>query len=73
MDPRCRPPANRRRFQPWHAADGDLYGKAIRVEFVRKLRDEEKFDGLDALVAQMDQDAEQARAVLARQTLGECA
>nr|MBP7917328.1 hypothetical protein [Arenimonas sp.] len=37
------------------------------------LRDEEKFDGLDALVAQMDQDAEQARAVLARQTLGECA
>jgi len=53
--------------------DGDLYGKAIRVEFVRKLRDEEKFDGLDALVAQMDQDAEQARAVLARQTLGECA
>ena len=53
--------------------DGDLYGKTIRVEFVRKLRDEEKFDDLDALVIQMDQDAEQARAVLARQTLGECA
>jgi riboflavin kinase / FMN adenylyltransferase len=53
--------------------DGDLYGKTIGVEFVRKLRDEEKFDGLDALVIQMDQDAEQARAVLARQTLGECA
>jgi riboflavin kinase/FMN adenylyltransferase len=53
--------------------NGDLYGKTIRVEFVRKLRDEEKFDGLDALIVQMDQDAEQARAVLARQTLGECA
>lgn len=53
--------------------DGDLYGKRIRVEFVRKLRDELKFDGLEALVAQMDQDAAQARAILARQSLGECA
>lgn len=53
--------------------DGDLYGKKISVEFVKKLRDEEKFDGLDALVVQMNQDAEQARAVLARQPLGECA
>jgi riboflavin kinase/FMN adenylyltransferase len=53
--------------------DGDLYGKKIRVEFIEKLRDEVKFDGLDALVIQMDQDAEQARAVLARHTLGECA
>ncbi len=53
--------------------DGDLYGKTIRVEFIKKLRDEQKFDGLDALVVQMHQDAEQARAVLAGQTLGECA
>ena len=53
--------------------DGDLYGKHIGVEFVRKLRDEARFDGLDALVAQMDLDAAQARAVLARQALGECA
>jgi riboflavin kinase/FMN adenylyltransferase len=53
--------------------DGDLYGKIIRVEFVEKLRDEQKFDGLDALVMQMNQDAEQARAILAHQTLGECA
>jgi riboflavin kinase/FMN adenylyltransferase len=53
--------------------DGDLYGKCLRVEFVRKLRDEEKFDGLDALVAQMHRDAEHARAVLARTTQGECA
>lgn len=53
--------------------DGDLYGKTIRVEFIRKLRDEQKFDGLDAMVQQIHQDAEQARAVLAGQTLGECA
>ncbi|HMB55967.1 MAG TPA: bifunctional riboflavin kinase/FAD synthetase [Arenimonas sp.] len=44
--------------------DGDLYGKRIRVEFVAKLRDEEKFDGLPALVAQMNRDAEQARKLL---------
>lgn len=53
--------------------DGDLYGRRIRVEFVHKLRDELKFDGLEALVAQMDQDAAQARAILARQSMGECA
>ncbi|WOB27662.1 MULTISPECIES: bifunctional riboflavin kinase/FAD synthetase [Xanthomonas] len=43
---------------------GDLYGRHIEVEFVAKLRDEEKFDGLDALTVQMHRDAEQARAVL---------
>jgi riboflavin kinase/FMN adenylyltransferase len=46
--------------------DGDLYGQRIRVEFVAKLRDEEKFDDLPALVRQMDIDAEQARAILRR-------
>lgn len=44
--------------------DGDLYGRRIEVEFVAKLRDEEKFDDLPALVRQMDRDAEQARRVL---------
>ncbi len=53
--------------------DGDLYGSKIRVEFIRKLRDEIKFDNLDALVVQMDLDAAQARVVLAQQPLGECA
>lgn len=48
--------------------DGDLYGQRIRVEFVAKLRDEEKFDDLPALVRQMDIDAEQARAILRRDT-----
>ena len=45
--------------------DGDLYGMQIEVEFVRKLRDEEKFPSLDAMVRQMDVDAAQARAALA--------
>jgi riboflavin kinase/FMN adenylyltransferase len=44
--------------------DGDLYGRRIRVEFVARLRDEEKFDGLPALVAQMKLDAVRARAIL---------
>jgi len=43
---------------------GDLYGRHLRVEFVAKLRDEEKFDGLDALTAQMQRDAAQARQLL---------
>lgn len=43
---------------------GDLYGRRLEVEFVAKLRDEEKFDDLPALVRQMDRDAEQARRVL---------
>lgn len=44
--------------------DGDLYGRHIEVEFVAKLRDEEKFNDLPALVRQMHQDAEQARRIL---------
>ena len=44
--------------------DGDLYGKHITVEFVAKLRDEEKFDDLGALVVQMHRDAAQAREIL---------
>jgi riboflavin kinase/FMN adenylyltransferase len=45
--------------------DGDLYGQRIEVEFVAKLRDEEKFADLDALRAQMDRDAAEARRILA--------
>jgi len=44
--------------------DGDLYGRRIEVEFVARLRDEEKFPDLPALVAQMDRDARQARDIL---------
>jgi riboflavin kinase/FMN adenylyltransferase len=44
---------------------GDLYGREIEVEFVSKLRDEERFSDLDALVVQMNMDAENARRILA--------
>lgn len=44
--------------------DGDLYGRRIDVEFVARLRDEEAFQDLPALVAQMHRDAAQARALL---------
>lgn len=46
--------------------DGDLYGRRIEVEFVARLRDEKKFADLDALKAQMDRDAAQAREILDR-------
>jgi riboflavin kinase/FMN adenylyltransferase len=44
--------------------DGDLYGRRIEVEFVAKLRDEEKFPDLASLTAQMRRDDAQARAIL---------
>jgi riboflavin kinase/FMN adenylyltransferase len=44
---------------------GDLYGRRIDVEFVAKLRDEAKFESLDALVVQMHDDARRAREILA--------
>ena len=44
--------------------DGDLYGQRMTVEFVAKLRDEQKFADLDALKAQMDHDARSARSIL---------
>ncbi|MGR3290078.1 MAG: bifunctional riboflavin kinase/FAD synthetase [Paracoccaceae bacterium] len=44
---------------------GDLYGEHLSIAFVEYLRPEAKFDGLDALVRQMDDDCLRARAILA--------
>ncbi len=44
--------------------DRDLYGKTIDVAFVRRLRDERRFNSLDALVAQIRQDLVNCIAVL---------
>ena len=41
--------------------DGDLYGKTLRLEFFSHLRDEIRFDSLDALRAQIAADAETTR------------
>jgi riboflavin kinase/FMN adenylyltransferase len=39
----------------------DIYGEHVQVNFLHKLRDEQKFDGLDALVKQIELDCEQAK------------
>lgn len=44
---------------------GDLYGATIETEFHAFIRDEAKFDSLDALVTQMERDSENARELLA--------
>ena len=41
--------------------DGDLYGERAEVRFTHFLRSERKFDGIDALVAQLKHDIEHAR------------
>ena len=40
---------------------GDLYGRKLRVDFLKKLRDEEKYSDLDSLVAQIRRDVNNAR------------
>jgi riboflavin kinase/FMN adenylyltransferase len=48
--------------------DGDLYGREIEVEFVARLRDEERFASLEALTQQMERDAAEARRILSPMT-----
>ena len=43
----------------------DIYGRHIQVSFLKKLRDEEKFDSLDELKVQIQRDVEQAQAYFA--------
>ena len=42
--------------------DGDLYGKRIRLEFCRRLREERKFETAQALKAEVEKNVAQARA-----------
>jgi riboflavin kinase/FMN adenylyltransferase len=44
---------------------GDLYGQALDVAFISFIRDELKFDGIEPLIRQMDDDSTKARAALA--------
>jgi riboflavin kinase/FMN adenylyltransferase len=50
--------------------DGDLYGCRMEVEFVEKLRDELNFDGVEALMSQMNMDEKQAREILGETHIG---
>ncbi len=45
--------------------DADLYGQRLRLEFVGRLRDEQKFASVDALIAQIHVDIAAAKALLA--------
>lgn len=44
--------------------EGDLYGREVRVEYVVRIRDERKFDGIEALVRQLNRDRVRCRAAL---------
>ena len=45
---------------------GNLYGKDIRVEFVQKLRDEQRFPSSEELKVQIEKDVREAEAILAK-------
>ncbi len=45
--------------------DGDLYGQALRIHLVHRVRDERRFSGVDELRAQMELDFREARARVA--------
>jgi riboflavin kinase/FMN adenylyltransferase len=45
---------------------GDLYGKQITVQFVRKVRDEQRFSSADELIMQMKKDVQEVDAILAK-------
>ncbi len=45
--------------------DEDIYGRGMELQFLRRLRPEQKFDSLEALKAQMAADVAQARAIIA--------
>lgn len=44
--------------------DRDIYGQTLTLEFVHRLRGEQKFDGIAALVEQIGRDAAQGRELL---------
>jgi riboflavin kinase/FMN adenylyltransferase len=47
---------------------GDLYGKRVQVSFIEKIRDEQNFASLDALVTRMHDDAARAKKILSWMT-----
>lgn len=44
--------------------DGDIYGEELEVEWVSKVRDDHRFESVDALVSQMAADVDKARSLL---------
>ena len=44
--------------------DGDLYDQQVKVRFVERIRGEEQFSSVEALVAQIEKDVEAARSII---------
>jgi riboflavin kinase/FMN adenylyltransferase len=44
--------------------EGDLYGESLSVQFLRRLRDEQKFDSPDALAVQLSEDEQHCRSIV---------
>ncbi|MGR3809801.1 bifunctional riboflavin kinase/FAD synthetase [Jiulongibacter sp. NS-SX5] len=45
--------------------DDDIYGETLKVEIIDFIRDEQKFDGVESLIKQINSDCEKARTILA--------
>jgi riboflavin kinase/FMN adenylyltransferase len=43
----------------------DLYGRQLRIQFLRRLRGERRFDTTHSLIAQMEEDVKRTRSLLA--------
>ena len=52
-------------LQAWQ--DGDIYGRHVQVVFIARLRDERRFESVDALQQQIGADVHQARALFTDQ------
>lgn len=50
--------------------DADIYGRELTVEFIARIREERKFNSLDALKAEMARDMARAREILAARRFG---
>ena len=46
--------------------EGDIYGKEITLKFIGKIRDEQKFDNIEMLVSQLENDKKTALSILSK-------
>jgi riboflavin kinase/FMN adenylyltransferase len=43
--------------------EGDLYGRVVDVGFVKRIREERRFSGVDELIVQIRRDVEETRII----------
>ena len=46
--------------------DGNLYGKEVAVDWIQRIREEKKFESIDALVSQIEKDKIEASIILSK-------